>query len=462
MVHPIDKRYLVRELVPFISDEAFLGYKLRVEAAHAKALAKHGVCPIEVASEIEEKARIETVKPSEVESMEKALRHDIRAMVETLASKVSDRAKPYVHLGLTSYDVVNTAQVLMIRDATYDVILPDMTSLLEKMVDIAVRERSTVQIGRTHGQHAEPTTFGKEMAVFVDRWGRDIERVIEAVDGLRGKAGGAVGTKASLSLLGDPDEIERTMMNELGIEPATIATQIVPAEDLTNYFAQITIAFGTLADMANSMRHLQRSEIAEVLEHFEARQIGSSTMPQKRNPISWENIISQYRAVMPHIVTSLLNIESDHQRDLRDSAANRYLIAEVLDAFDYSVTRSRETLSKIVVDGDAMKRNLQLDGGSYLAEPAYIILALSGVPNAHEYVRKLVVKSRNERKSLSEVLLSDATFQEAVEKLPPETKAVLSSPDKYIGSSEKLVDQVTSHWRSKVAVIKRRMTQRRS
>ncbi len=453
MIHPTDGRYLVKELTQFLSEEAFLRYKLRVESAHARSLSKIGVCSSRVADEIARMATTENVTPKEVEDMEKLLKHDIRSMVEVLRSKVSEESKRYVHLGLTSYDVVNNAQVLALKDALHRVILPDMTELLETFLALAVKERDTVQIGRTHGQHAVPTTFGREIAVHAERWGEDIERVLEATMRLRGKIGGAVGTKASLSLLGDPEKIEQIIMEELGMQPAKISTQVIPYEATADLFAQIMIAFGTLSDFANNMRNLQRSEIGEVWERPTERQVGSSTMPQKRNPIDWENIISQYRAVMPHVLTCLLNIESEHQRDLRDSAATRYLIPEVLNAFDHSIRRAERTLRSMTVDREAMKRNLEADSGFCLAEPAYIAMAMAGEPDAYEYIRSLTIKARAESKRFDDILQADTKFRSLIEKLPSETIGLFVHPERYIGSSLKQVDSVVDDWKKRLPIL---------
>jgi adenylosuccinate lyase len=453
MIHPTDSRYLVKELAQFLSEEALLRYKLRVEAAHAQALCKIGVCSSKVSEEISGAAKLEIVGLKEVGEMEKLLKHDVRAMVEVLRSKVSSEARRYVHLGLTSYDVVNNAQVLALKDAMYNVVLPDMTSLLETLLALAMKERDTVQIGRTHGQHAVPTTFGREIAVFVQRWGEGIERVLEATTRLRGKIGGAVGTKASLGLLGDPEEVERLILQELGIDAAKISTQIIPFEQFAKLFAEVLIAFGTLADFANDMRNLQRSEIGEVWEASDERQIGSSTMPQKRNPVDWENIISQYRAVMPHIVTCLMNIESEHQRDLRDSAATRYLVPEILNAFDHSIRRAERVVKRMTVDKEAMRRNLEADSGFCLAEAAYIAMAMAGEEDAYGYIRSLSIKARAESKRFDDALKKDAKFCSLIENMSPEIREVFTRPERYIGSTLKQVDSVAEEWKKRLPIL---------
>lgn len=431
MIHPTDQRYLVKELIPFFSEEGFLEYKLKVEKAYVRALNKIGVCPDEIADEI----TTQTVTAHEVKQKEAILKHDIRALVEVLRDKISNAAKPYIHLGLTSYDVINTAHALLTKDATKNVVLPKLVTLELELIRLAREEKNTLQIGRTHGQHAEPTTFGKEIAVYIDRIGHAIMRVKNANEDLRGKLSGAVGSKASFSLIHDPDELESIFMKELGLNAASITTQVVPPEELTNYLCQVIIAFGTIADLANDLRHLQRSEIGEVAESFEKKQVGSSTMPQKRNPINLENIVSQYRAVMPHIITAFLNMESEHQRDLRDSASLRYILPEILNAFVHSVDRLNRVIKTLKVDRDRMKENLKLNRAFYLAEPAYIQFALQGDPNAYDKVRELTLKAQQENKPLSDLLPKD----------------LLETIEDYTGTCKKQVDEITSYWEEKIS-----------
>ncbi len=433
MIHPTDQRYLVQELIPFFSEEGFLEYKLMVEKAYIRALKKIGVCPEEIADEI----IAQTVTALEVKQKEAILKHDVRALVEVLRDKISNPAKPYVHLGLTSYDVVNTAQALLIKDATKNVVLPKLIELELELIRLAKDEKNTLQIGRTHGQHAEPTTFGKEIAVFIDRIGHAIIRIKNASDGLKGKLSGAVGSKASLSLIHDPDELESIFMKELSLNASPITTQVVPPEELTNYLCQVIIAFGTIADLANDLRHLQRSEIGEVIESFEKKQVGSSTMPQKRNPINLENIVSQYRAVMPHIITAFLNMESEHQRDLRDSASMRYILPEILNAFVHSVNRLNRVIKNLKVDRDRMKENLKLNRAFYLAEPAYIQFALQGDPNAYDKVRELTLQAQQENKPLSDLLPED----------------LLETIGDYAGTCEQQVDKITTYWEDKISEL---------
>jgi adenylosuccinate lyase len=455
LMHPIENRYEVNELRKFLSEDAYIQYQLDVERAHVKTLYDLGVLPKgtgeRIVAEMMQYANITHVTADEVKRKEAELKHDIRALVEVLKSKLSDDAKPYVHLGLTSYDVVDNARALMVRDATKCVILPDMIKFGLEMIGLADHERSTRQIGRTHGQHAEPTTFGKEIAVYVDRWGKDVERVYQATKAIRGKIGGAVGTRAAIDLLGiDPYAHETLLLKELDLEPEMVSTQISQPETFANYFMQMMLSFATLNDFANDMRQLQRTEIGEVSEGFGDKQVGSSTMPHKRNPISWENICSQYRMAEPKIIAALANVQSEHQRDLLNSATERYLLPEILVPFTYSVKRATGLVKKLQVDKDAMQQNMYLTQGEPLAEPAYILLARTGHPDAHEYVRKLSMKAKSEGKPFYKILKNDPEIGAALKRLDPATATkfdnIFTHLEDYAGKATEDVNRVISYW----------------
>ncbi len=450
VLHPIDYRYNVSELEDYLSHESLLKYMLKVESAYTEALADVGTCSRKIANEISSKANLKNIKYKEWLKKEKIIAHDTRAMVQLLQESVSDSAKPYVHLGLTSNDVVDTAMNLMLKDAINYVIIPDMTDLEKILIYSSRKYKSIVQIGRTHGQHAIPTTFGRELAVYVDRFGNRISRIKKETDNLRGKISGAIGTKASFSLFYDnPDEIERLTLKKLGLNATSITTQIIPKEYEADFFGEIVKTHGVISDLANDIRQLQRTEIQEVEEEFLKTQIGSSTMPHKRNPDSFENICSQYRKTAPSLLSVLLNIESEHQRDMRDSAARRYYFVEILVPFDYSVKRMSDLMNHLKVNENAMKKNLSLTKGNILAEPLYISLALSDRGDAHEYLRKLTAL---QRKSSEEILKYDV-IKQAIERLSEEKQKIFSNPSLYIGSSEKLVDEVCDFWDKRTSEI---------
>jgi adenylosuccinate lyase len=452
---PTDYRYSVESLAKFLSEEAYVNYKARVEAALAKQLCNFGLCSEKVAKEIEEACNRVTAK--EVYEEERKTKHDVRALVNVIRSKVSDVAKPYVHLTATSYDIVDTANSLRYRDAITQVLIPDMVVLEKILIQLSRVESNSVQIGRTHGQHAEPITFGFAVALYVSRWGSAILQVKRAVDSLVGKFSGAVGSYGSSSLItSKPEEFERALLKDLGLRPAEISSQIVPAEPMTNLIHSVVLGFGVLANLARDMRSLQRSEIAEISERFEEKQVGSSTMPHKRNPINFENVESMWKEFMPHMVTMYMDQISEHQRDLTNSASQRYT-PEVIVGFDSAIRRmistlydERTTRFKIVIDRNNIRKNLEQSSAEIVSEPLYLLLALKGHPDAHEVVRQITIEAESKNVSVLEVLKSKPEVKPFIEKLTTKQREMLENPKSYSGIASHKARKVASAWELKL------------
>lgn len=438
----------MKELNPYLSAEAYVKYKAEIEKLLAKTLAKHGVCPLGVVEEIA--AAVDTVTAKEVAEEEKLVKHDIRALVNVIQHKVSDRAKPYVHLAATSYDIVDTANTLRYKKAVEAVIIPDMIRLEKAFIELAKRWRDEPQIGRTHGQFAVPITFGFAMAQYVNRWGDRILKVKESTRRLVGKFSGAVGAyNASSLLIPDPERFEQDLLSSLGLNPALASTQIVPPEPMADLIHSIVSAWGVLANFSRDMRNLQRSEIGEVGEPFGEEQVGSSTMPQKRNPENFENVESLWKEFVPRMTTKYIDQVSEHQRDLTNSASQRY-DAEFFMAFDSCVRRILSTSQRLVVDRTNMKKNLDTALPTIVAEPLYILLASVGHPNAHEYVRKLTLESPRKGRSISDLALSDPSIQPLIGKLKAKQLELLRDPAKYLGLASSVADRVLTYWENRL------------
>jgi len=345
---PLDYRYSVGALRPFLSEEAFITYKAKIEGVLAKTLSEHGICSENVAEEIYEAAS--QVRAKDVYAEEKIVKHDIRALVNIIRNQVSPEAKPFVHVTATSYDIVDNANVLRYKDAIQQIILPDMVALERTWIDLARKEKNTIQIGRTHGQHAEPITFGFAIAQYVNRWGYRILKVKEAINGLVGKFSGAVGAYNAASLFfDDPELFEMELLANLNLEAAEISTQIIPPEPITDLMHTIISSFGVLANFARDMRNLQRSEIGEVNELFTEKQVGSSTMPHKKNPINFENVESMWKKFMPQMITMYSDQISEHQRDLTNSCSQRFT-PELMVAFDSSIRRMNRASKNLQIN----------------------------------------------------------------------------------------------------------------
>ncbi len=449
-ISPIDYRYWDKEVAQYLSENGFTRYKLLVELALARVLYRCGICSKEVVKEVE--TACGQVTTAEVYEEEDRIRHDIRALVNCIRAKVSDSAKPYVHMTATSYDIIDTANAARYRDVVQKVLIPSLVKLEGVLIGTTLREAGTVQVGRTHGQHAVPITFGFALAGYVNRLGGCIEALKALATDLTGKFSGAVGAyNASSLFFEDPEGFEAEVLNELGLTAAEHSTQIAPPEALTRLFCEITIAAGVLANLCDDMRNLQRTEIGEVGEEFEADQVGSSTMPQKRNPINLENGKSCWKIVAPRIVTMFMDQISDHQRDLTNSASAR-TYGEVVAYVVSMAKRLTRTMGKLKVDRVNLERNLAMQKGLVAAEPLYIILAALGHPDAHEKVRTLTLKAQSEKRPLDEVIASDAEMGEYLKMMTHYQRLILTEPALYTGIASKKAKVVAENWKKKLGL----------
>ncbi len=441
---PTDYRYAVADLRAYLTDEAYVKYKAKIEAALVRVFANRGLLKQDLCDEIV--TATSTVTAAEVYEEEQKTKHDIRALVNVIQSKVSNEAKPFVHLGATSYDVVDTANALRYKDAVLNVIIPDMLTLERALITLARREKDTLQIGRTHGQHAEPITFGFALAHYVNRWGSQILKTKEAAENLVGKFSGAVGAYNATSLLfDDPEKFEREVLAELKLKPAPISTQIVPPEPMADFVHAIISSFSILANFCDDMRHLQRSEIGEVMERVTTEQVGSSTMPHKRNPIGFESVKSLWKKFMPQIVTMHLDQISEHQRDLTNSASQRYT-QELLVAFDYCVRKLRSISDRLEVDRERMQENFLNAKDTIIAEPLYILLSYYGHPDAHEYVRRKSFQAYSEKKALKELIEKDDEIAPYLQKFTDAQKEQVFDAEKYTGRAAEKTEKVVRYW----------------
>ena len=444
-VSPIDFRYPQIELVPYLSEGAFIKYKLRVELALVQALHKLGLCDSEVVDEV--KKACAKVTTQDVYDEEGRIRHDIRALVNCIQLLVSEAVKPLIHRSATSFDISDTANVARFREAIQNVVMPALIQLERILIEITEREAETLQIGRTHGQHAVPITFGFAMAQYVDRFGESIIEIKRLNNQLVGKFSGAVGAyNASSILFDDPEEFERTVLSFLCLKPARISTQIVHPESMLRLLAEVVTAAGIMANIARDMRNLQRTEIAEVGEEFEREQVGSSTMPQKRNPINFENVESMWKILVGRIQTVRLDQLSDHQRDLTNSASSR-TYGEIICYFLEMTNRLERTMWKLQVDKRNLRRNFEMTKGMIVAEPLYIILAALGHPDAHEVVREITLKAQRESRNLEDVAQEDAGLKPYFEKMTSRQREILSDPALYIGIAPQKAHKAATYWR---------------
>ena len=454
-ISPLDYRFvggdakLQKELGPYLSAGAVIRYQARVEGALALAMADAKVLDHETANAIASAA--DQVTPQEVADEELKTRHDVRALVNVIRNHVPDDAKRFVHLGATSYDIVDTANSLRYRECIDRVVVPALARLVARCIAIAEAEADTPQIGRTHGKHAEPITFGFAMAQYVSRLGDRTQALTQVAKRLPGKLSGAVGAYQAMELLTttSPRALERRFLKSLGLDPRPISTQIVEPELWSDLAHACVTALGVMANLADDMRQLQRTEIGEVSESFADEQVGSSTMPHKRNPVSFENVKSIWKVMAPRVMTTYLDQISEHQRDLTNSASQRFL-GEILAATTYAAGRLGQSLENMRVDHDRLKANLAMSRGAIVAEPLYILLSKYGHTDAHEAVRKLTLEAERGGRTVLEVAAQDSELRGYLKKLTPAERRVLERPEEYRGLSAEAARSVTSLWREKL------------
>lgn len=453
---PLDHRYrhsnpeLFDRLSRYLSEEASVRYCLRVEAAltavHARSFMPEGDDPAPVLDRAAEE-----IDPAEVYEEEEKTRHNMRAVVRVFKRHIPGAFRPLVHLGATSVDVLDTALAMRLRDLTKELLIPELARLVALLSRLAVTHAEVPQVGRTHGQYAVPITAGFTFAEYAARLGKCLPEIEGRVKGLRGKLRGAVGAYNATALISDdPRQLEKELLSRLGLEPAEFATQMVEPEHLIRLVQEINVAFGVIANLADDLRNLQRSEIGEVQEHFSAEQVGSSTMPQKRNPWNSEHVKSLWKAFAPRIMTLYMDQISEHQRDLSNSASMRFL-AEYMSGFAAAVSRMIRIVETLRVDKEAMQEHLRRAGSSLLAEPLYILLALSGESDGHETIRRLTVEARESGRTLATLILEEEQLRDrlaaqlrVVSNLSLET--FLSDPSSYTGMAGRIAEEIGSRY----------------
>ncbi|MBI5787379.1 MAG: adenylosuccinate lyase [Candidatus Schekmanbacteria bacterium] len=457
-VSPLDYRYygsdweLFERLKPYVTEKAYVGYLAKVEAALVKTMAKYGICNQAIAQDVENACS--DIDPEAVYAEEQRIQHNIRALVNCIKRKVSQEANPYLHLFATSADIMDTASALRFKDLFHKVVIPDLLQLESLLIGLARQSKDMGQTGRTHGQYAVPITFGHTWAEYVSRLGNRIELIHQAAGNLRGQLSGAVGVSNSLALVAkqyklSPLQFERDVLAELGLTPSTHSTQIVEPEYVTDLAYAVASAFGVLANLADDVRHLERSEISELREADDPDRVGSSTMPHKVNPKDYENVKSLWKAFMPRMTTLFLDQISEHQRDLTNSASGRFVM-ELFVGFISAVKRLNKSLAKIEVNQEKVRYHLDQTKETSIAEGIYTLLALSGLPTGYEYIHKLSSRCRMSGERLVDALQSDPTMQVFWRNLPEEQKDVLLNPEKYTGIAAEKTAACCDYWEGRL------------
>ena len=390
-------RYSRPEMAKIWTDESKYGAWLKVEIAVTNAWAKLGVVPQEDAEKIAKNASFTAERVAE---MEEVTHHDVVAFTRTVSESLGEEKK-WVHYGLTSTDVVDTAQGYLLKQAD-QILRQDLEELKETIKQMALKYKNTVMIGRTHGVQAEPMTFGLKMCRWYTEIQRDIERFEHAAAGVEcGEISGAVGTYANV-----PPEVEKSVTEELGLNRQPVTSQVLPRDLHAEYIATLGLIATSLEEFATEIRGLQRSEIHEVEEHFNPGQKGSSAMPHKRNPIGSENICGMARVLRGNIVTAYENVALWHERDISHSSAERVILPDSTIGLDYMLHRFNKILSSLDVFPETMKENMNKTYGLIYSQRLLLKLINTGMSRekAYDMVQKLTAKSWNEHVQFRELV----------------------------------------------------------
>jgi len=435
---PVDTgRYGTREMRRIFEEENRLQKMLDVEAALAWAHGEVGNIPREDAERIVETATIDHVNLRRVKKIEEEIKHETMAVVRALAEACGPSGG-YVHLGATSSDILDTAMALQLREAI-NLIEQRLNDFEKILMEKAEEYKDTIMIGRTHGQHALPITFGFKLSIWMREIARHIERLRECRKRvLVGKISGAVGTQAGFGP--HAMRIQRLVMDRLGIEPEEISTQIVQRDRYAELVCLFAIIASTLDKMATEIRELQRTEIGEVSEPFEReKQVGSSTMPHKRNPEICERVSGLAKIMRSLTVPALENILTWHERDLTQSSAERFIIPETCILTDYMLTLIMNVLTYLYVDKEEMWKNVELTQGRTMSEAVMLTLTRKGMnrQRAHELIRGLTIKSEVEKLPFRGVLLKNDLVKRTLSQ--KEVDEALD-PRNYLGTAAEQVE----------------------
>jgi adenylosuccinate lyase len=425
-------RYTLPEMGALWSDETKFQKWLDVEIAVCEVHAEMGVIPRDALDQIKSRAKFSVARINEIE---KTTDHDVIAFTTNLAESIGEASR-FVHYGLTSSDVVDTANALLLRDAC-DILLPKIEVLLEVLHRRAVEFKDTPQIGRTHGIHAEPTSFGLTFALWYDEMQRNRERLMKARETVAvGKISGAVGAFAHL----DP-EVEEKVCARLGLKAAPVSTQIIQRDNYAEYLCTLAIIAASLEKFALQIRHWQRTEVREAQEKFKAGQKGSSAMPHKRNPILSERICGMARVVRANSIVGLENVALWHERDISHSSAERVVLGDSSTATDYMLAKAAGLIDGLVVYPERMLENLNLTRGSVFSGQLLLALTQAGASreDAYEWVQRNALKAWDEGSDLQAAVLDD---KEIRAHLSEEQIARAFALDTYLRNVDKIFARV--------------------
>jgi len=433
IVHPIDYRYGTPQMKRIWSEDSKIKRMIRVEVAILKALSKKGYLELELVNDLKKESV--KISPEKVKQIESEIKHDIMALVKSI-SEVAGEASRWIHFGATSNDITDTATATQLRDSV-KIIEIRLRKLMKILSEKAVEYKDVVCLGRTHGQPALPVTYGFRFAIWASEISRHYLRLQQLKERLLiGQLSGAVGTQAAY---GDEGiEIEEETMKILGLKPAIISSQIIPRDIYCEYIEFISNLATSLEKIATNFRVLQRAEVGEINEKFGKKQVGSSTMPHKRNPIDSENICGLARVIRGFVEPQHQSAILWEERDLSNSSAERITLLEPTILIDHILVKMIKVINNISLDIDNIKRNLDAQKGMNLSEAVMIALTRKGMgrQEAHEVLRRVALRTTN---TLAEELIND---EDVKVYLNDNEIMNLMVPEKYLGTSKRRIEAV--------------------
>jgi adenylosuccinate lyase len=397
-------RYTRPEMGRIWSEENSFQKWLDVEILAAEGLARLGKVPKAAIARIRKKARFNVERIREIES---EVKHDVIAFLSCVAESIGDDAR-FLHVGMTSSDVIDTGLAIQFKEAS-SILIQDVKDLMSVLRRQAQKYKWTVMIGRTHGVHAEPITFGLKLALWYQEMARNLARLEKAAEDISvGQISGAVGTFAQIS-----PKVEAYVCRKAGLKPALISNQIIQRDRHAYYFATLGIIASSLEKFAVEIRHLQRTEVQEAEEPFTEGQKGSSAMPHKRNPILSENVSGLARLMRSYSIAAMENVPLWHERDISHSSVERVIAPDATIALDFMLRRMTYVLGNLCVYPENMKRNLEKSGGAVFSEKVLLALVEKGVARdiAYRMVQRHALKVGKEGGDLKRELLADAEIR---------------------------------------------------
>jgi adenylosuccinate lyase len=396
------ERYSLPGMRSVWTEQRKLEIWLEIETLACEAMAELGTIPKEDAATIRAKGAFDI---NAVREIEKRTNHDVIAFIEDVASRVGPAAR-WIHQGLTSSDLLDTTIAVQMLESC-DILEKDLLALREAVAVRAKEFQFTPMIGRSHGIHAEPISFGLKMALMYDEFTRSLERLREMRERIRvGKISGAVGTHAHL----DP-EVERIVCGRRNLKPAALSTQILQRDRHAEFMTNLALIASSIDRWATEFRHLQRTEVLEVEEYFSEGQKGSSAMPHKRNPITGERLSGLARVIRGNAMAALENVALWHERDISHSSVERIILPDSCTLLDYMLVTLTKLVSKLIVYPENMRRNMELTGGLYASQSALLMLTEKGMErkDAYEAVQRAAMKTWKDKGGLAKNLAEEPT-----------------------------------------------------